>query len=531
MKNRVKKRFWAVLCTAAIMAGMGYPVPAYAQERAEAKNVSLEITAELEEGKPFALTEEKKKKKNYFKFTAQTDGTYRFYAKDVEMQGDEKPYFGEAMLYDGEGNFLEEAYGSNGSYIYSFSCMLAAGKTYYLEVNIPGGGGSCIYVVKDDTVLEEGSCGEHLTWKLYGSRVLKISGTGSMEDYESQKSPWYGNIDITAVIVEDGVASVGANAFEWCTNLETVKLGKDVAAIGEHAFYRCKGLKSITIPRGVKSLGAYAFRESGLEEVEISNGVNSLPEGVFAFCNRLSKIVLPESLEEISYLACYHCSSLTEIDLPENLRIVEGSAFAECASLKKIIFPSKVEAVGQAVLYHCGKLQEAWFYNGDANFYTGALEGIPSSAVIFGQEGSHVEKLAADAGYNFAYLEDVSGNSDLRIDSFMAEKEEGYRNITLDGKARGGKPPYQYQFYYKEAGSQEVLIPSEGTETRVNFVPSSSGTYTFRICVTDTQGRECSKEIQGYKVEEEQRGQSAENKWYPYRYETESSFSAANGEK
>lgn len=41
MKNRIKKRFWAVLCVAAIMAGMGYPVSVYAQERVDAKEVLI----------------------------------------------------------------------------------------------------------------------------------------------------------------------------------------------------------------------------------------------------------------------------------------------------------------------------------------------------------------------------------------------------------------------------------------------------------------------------------------------------------
>ena len=58
-----------------------------------------------------------------------------------------------------------------------------------------------------------GSCGKNLTWKLTDG-TLTVSGTGEMTNYSSQfDTPWARNETITAIVVEDGVTSIGSNAF------------------------------------------------------------------------------------------------------------------------------------------------------------------------------------------------------------------------------------------------------------------------------------------------------------------------------
>ncbi|MCQ2204091.1 MAG: leucine-rich repeat domain-containing protein [Bacteroidales bacterium] len=65
---------------------------------------------------------------------------------------------------------------------------------------------------KTDT---SGTCGENLTWNYDEStRVLTISGTGAMDDYEPEKAPWSALVDkIFTVVVEEGVTKIGSNAF------------------------------------------------------------------------------------------------------------------------------------------------------------------------------------------------------------------------------------------------------------------------------------------------------------------------------
>ncbi|MCD7767890.1 MAG: dockerin type I domain-containing protein [Oscillospiraceae bacterium] len=75
---------------------------------------------------------------------------------------------------------------------------------------------------------ETGTCGENVIWTLDTSTgVLTISGEGEMEDYSSSSDvPWYSlRESITAVVIEDGVTSIGSFAFYECSSLTDVYYG------------------------------------------------------------------------------------------------------------------------------------------------------------------------------------------------------------------------------------------------------------------------------------------------------------------
>lgn len=68
--------------------------------------------------------------------------------------------------------------------------------------------------------------------------VLTISGSGKMEDFEDPSdTPWHGNVStITSIVIEDGVTSIGKNAFYELTNVKTVTIPSSVKEIGDNAF-------------------------------------------------------------------------------------------------------------------------------------------------------------------------------------------------------------------------------------------------------------------------------------------------------
>ncbi len=76
---------------------------------------------------------------------------------------------------------------------------------------------------------EEGTCGENLTWNLDSKGTLTISGTGAMYDwnsnsYDDNLSPWCCNQDVTQVIIEEDVTSIGNAAFYNCSELKFITI-------------------------------------------------------------------------------------------------------------------------------------------------------------------------------------------------------------------------------------------------------------------------------------------------------------------
>ena len=91
--------------------------------------------------------------------------------------------------------------------------------------------------------------------------TMTVSGNGAMADYVSNTDcPWNDNRnDITSVVVESGVTTVGRRTFADCENLTSVTLPEGLTAIVVNAFKFCGKLTSITIPSTVTSIGADAF--------------------------------------------------------------------------------------------------------------------------------------------------------------------------------------------------------------------------------------------------------------------------------
>ncbi|MBR5816857.1 MAG: leucine-rich repeat protein, partial [Anaerotignum sp.] len=83
-----------------------------------------------------------------------------------------------------------------------------------------------------------GECGTSLTWEFNPETgLLTISGTGSMNNYSSRTAPWYEYASqITSIIVEENVLSIGKYAFDGCSNTETVTLPSSLTLIDQYAF-------------------------------------------------------------------------------------------------------------------------------------------------------------------------------------------------------------------------------------------------------------------------------------------------------
>ncbi len=120
-------------------------------------------------------------------------------------------------------------------------------RAYFtLEGNNPGTGSLTFRVLNgSDLASVAGICGatgqeSDVKWELAytsTSGVLTISGTGAMADYSNyNEQPWYNYAgDIISVVINEGVTSIGDNAFVNCANLTSVTLNSN-PVIGDDAF-------------------------------------------------------------------------------------------------------------------------------------------------------------------------------------------------------------------------------------------------------------------------------------------------------
>lgn len=109
--------------------------------------------------------------------------------------------------------------------------------------------------------------GTDIKWTISrDNKTITISGKGEMPDFDNTSSgkrcPWEDKkSEIDKVVIEEGVTTIGQNAFSKCIRLSEVQIPKTVKTIGSAAFKGCNTLRQIDIPGSVKSVMPFAFHE------------------------------------------------------------------------------------------------------------------------------------------------------------------------------------------------------------------------------------------------------------------------------
>ena len=232
-----------------------------------------------------------------------------------------------------------------------------------------------------------GSCGNNLTWTLDEDGLLTISGSGQMEDYSSDKpAPW--DTSVVTVVFEEGVTSVGNEAFRGYNNLARVSFPESLITIGTEAFMNCSRLTEVSIPEGVTSIGDSAFLYcSKLSYVSIPASVTAFGEHVFFYSNllqsagpigsgcniefgwqtaipdnafwgnqALTSVTIPDTVKSIGSHAFIGCQALPSITIPDSVTQIGEGAFCECYGLTSIIIPGSVVTIENDAFKTCNNL-------------------------------------------------------------------------------------------------------------------------------------------------------------------------------
>ncbi len=151
---------------------------------------------------------------------------------------------------------------------------------------------------------------------------------------------FFENETLTKITLPDSVIVIGKSAFQNCSSLTEVVLGKGIERIAQAAF-RDSALEKINLPDSVAEIDRYAFYRTRLTEIKLPSNLSSLEKYVFYGCERLSKVEFCPRLSRIAEYAFSSCSSLTELIITDRVEILGDYSFSECASLVKIFVPKK----------------------------------------------------------------------------------------------------------------------------------------------------------------------------------------------
>ena len=176
-----------------------------------------------------------------------------------------------------------------------------------------------------------------------GGDLGEGQGYGWNEDGEIPNHAMNGKESLTSIVFpENGLKKMsgetggGRGAFNGCANLSgSLTIPEGVEELGPGCFAGCTSLTgTLTLPSTLKKLGVQECYEP-------------IYDGVFASCNFVCEIKLPEGLEVLGSGTFCDCKNIYgEIHLPDGLKAIGAGAFLGCENLTgSITIPQGVTTI------------------------------------------------------------------------------------------------------------------------------------------------------------------------------------------
>lgn len=205
----------------------------------------------------------------------------------------------------------------------------------------------------------------------------------------------------TSIYIPDSVTYLSSHAFQYVTQLETIRLSPNITEFGIYVFGNCYKLKSIELPLKLQKIGGSTFSQcSALEEVTIHNALKSGALSTFPYCGRLKRVYVDEEddpvrvrtmlgipataqvmrkseigqnilrftrFEDGAHLTALSIDAPFEtLEIPEEIDgdpvvAIDDKLLAGCAELKSVIMPDSIVTIGKNAFAGCSSLESVRF--------------------------------------------------------------------------------------------------------------------------------------------------------------------------
>ena len=264
--------------------------------------------------------------------------------------------------------------------------------------------------------------------------ALTISGSGDMNGYPSDSWRKY-RANITSVIIEKGVTSIGTRSFSGCSSLTSITIPEGVTSIGSCAFSKCINLTDVFYG-GTNiqwsSINIFTYEGGNVElinatihftevingyvdsgtwgdlnwtlHIQDENGILSISgngamndfsqnsrDAWRKYKSCISSVTIENGVTSIAAYSFEGCERLVSISIPNSVTNIYSMAFTHCSNLPSINIPDGVTAIYPYTFMSCYKLSSVNIPEGVTSIWTQAFSycsmpsiNIPESVKTIG---------------------------------------------------------------------------------------------------------------------------------------------------
>ena len=256
------------------------------------------------------------------------------------------------------------------------------------------------------------------------SGVTTIGGSSS-----TNSSPFNNNTNLVSVDLDNsGLRSIDRFAFNNCSSLTSITIGKNITSVDAYSFDNCNGLSAVyytggvadwceisfsnpanplnyahnlyinnnlvtdlVIPNTVTEIKQYAFQGATcLTTITIPSSVTSIGSSAFHGCNGLTAVYYTGDIAQWCGISFSYWSStplayahklyinnelVTNLVIPETITEIKDYAFYSCNSLTSVTIPNSVTSIGRSAFYNCTSLSPITIGNSVASIGQSAFAG------------------------------------------------------------------------------------------------------------------------------------------------------------
>jgi hypothetical protein len=199
--------------------------------------------------------------------------------------------------------------------------------------------------------MDIGVTDDGLSWAKKSNGIVILSYNGSSKEVtipsqingmavvEINQNAFYENNNITKVVIEEGISTIGVSAFYSCQKLVTVQFPSTLVNIKENAFSHCYVLTDVILPEGLEYIGSSAFEFCyKIKYIKIPNTVKRISMDAFDGCDALKYVFIPSAVTYIDYFVWPNNSNMIIYCEPTSKPSGWNSSWIYGTTVRPIIF-------------------------------------------------------------------------------------------------------------------------------------------------------------------------------------------------